>query len=94
MDLGAALTGKNPNVEDRRDEPWPTAQLDNAPAHLPQTPNRSQLILELIDIMHALKPETREIPPATRLGIDAGIHDLGTMNADEAAAFMNGGRSK
>jgi hypothetical protein len=90
MELGAALTGNNPNVDDRRDEPWPTATLPDAPAHLPQSPNRRFLVEQLVDIMHALKPETIQVPPATALGIQAGINDIGTMNKNEAAAFMKG----
>lgn len=99
-DVGAALTGKYPdfrhsqNIEDRRDEPWPTANVEGNQAFLPVTPTLTETAKMALDLLYALDPVRRPIPPATRLGIDAGIHDLGTMNAGEAAAFMNGGRSK
>ena len=80
-DVGSALTGR---FEDRRNEPWPTAQLPGGPAALPQTLTNEALVQALHNKM--VGPE---IPPITsRLQQQAGAGDVEPISKEELLRFI------
>ena len=98
-DVGAALAGpfdrylsqwdkmRRAPVENREGEEWPTATLPKQEHFLPQTStgqaatDNVKQFLEKIGIMG-------DVPPATRLGLDAGIHDIDLPSKEEMMKFL------
>jgi hypothetical protein len=97
-DVGAALAGpfdkylsewdkmrRREDIDNREGEAWPTVNLNDQRQYLPQMSTFG----DMSDKIHTMAQNIRASEePVTRLGRDAGIHDINLPSKEELMQFL------